>query len=91
MLSHLSLTDASLFVKLFEALLVCLTLPQKSSQLTKWTETITEAFFLHKALHAKEPSSDDQYTMEILDKISKAVDCLATEAESMCELDGALT
>ena len=80
MLSNLSLTDAVLFTMLFEALLICLSLPDaKSDELIMWTETITEAFFVHKAIHGKETSEEgeDEYTLEVLDQISKVVDVFA--------------
>ena len=61
MLSNLSLTDAVLFTILFEALLICLSLPDaRSDELIRWTETITEAFFVHKAIHGEEKSADEE-------------------------------
>jgi len=79
-LSYLSLTDAVLFTMLFEALLICLSLPdERSDELIRWTETITEAFFIHKAIHSKETSEkgEDEYTLEVLDQISRVVDIIA--------------
>ena len=75
MLSKLNLKDTHFFVKIFEALFVCWSIPQTTSELLKWTETMTEAFFLHKAYSTSESDKVDyEYMLGLLDKISAKVD-----------------
>jgi hypothetical protein len=84
----------SLLTAFFEAMYICL-LANKACEanLTQWTETLVEAYFLQNTVFAGAEEVDaetDDYMLDLLDRIQKLINREQAQIESAASLAGQL-